>query len=42
MNIRLPEDLRRRFRAATILDGREMGEVVEELIRDFLEQRGAD
>ena len=40
MNIRLPEDLRRRFRAATILEGKEMGEVIEELVRKYLEERG--
>ena len=36
----LPEDLRRRIRLATMFKGRVMGEVVEELIREYLEQRG--
>ena len=38
MNIRVPEDLRRRFRAAAILEGREMSEIVEEAIREYLDR----
>ena len=40
MNIRLPEELRRRFRAAAILQGREMSELVEEMIREYVERKG--
>lgn len=41
INLRVPEELRRRFKAAAVLDGREMGEIVEEMIREYLERRGA-
>ena len=39
INLRVPEELRREFKAAAVMDGREMGEIVEQMIREYLEKR---
>jgi hypothetical protein len=42
MNVDVPEDLREEFRRACRDDGRQMRFVVEDLVRLYLDRRGAD
>jgi hypothetical protein len=38
LNIRIPTALKRRASAKAVLEGRDIGEVVEELLREYLEK----
>ena len=39
VNFLLPEDLRREFKARAVIDGRDMSDIIEELIREYLKRR---
>ena len=38
LNVRIPTALKRRASAKAVLEGRDIGEVVEELLREYLEE----
>jgi hypothetical protein len=38
LNVRIPTPLKRRASAKAVLEGRDIGEVVEELLREYLER----
>ncbi len=38
LNVRIPTTLKRRASAKAVLEGRDIGEVVEELLREYLER----
>jgi predicted HicB family RNase H-like nuclease len=38
LNVRIPTTLKRRTSAKAVLEGRDIGEVVEELLREYLER----
>jgi predicted HicB family RNase H-like nuclease len=38
LNVRIPTALKRRASAKAVLEGRDIGEVVEELLREYLEK----
>ena len=39
ITFRVPEQLKRRFKATAVLEGRDMSEIIEQLLTEYLERR---